>query len=85
MFYEQVFDSFKEINKKIDANHKDTSEKIDDLCTRLTAVTAEFKTHVAVNEAIGENEVKKVDNKDRKFYIVIGLVGAITSAVGIIF
>lgn len=91
-FYDQVISEFREINRKIDENHKDTNEKIVDLCDKISdvktdvaKVQSEICTHLEVVKAVDSNETGKIEHRDRNFYIAIALVGVATSIVGIVF
>lgn len=74
----QRFDSFdQKMEKKIDK----IEEKIDDLCDRTGKNTKKIDEHLAVISALEIKEIKKKDNRDRKFYIIIAVMGVAFSAV----
>lgn len=83
-FYEQVFDQFKEINRKIDDNHNDTNEKIVDLCNKISDVKSEICTHLEVVKAVDSSETNKIEHRDRNFYIAIAIVGVVFSIVTLV-
>ena len=69
--------SFDDMTKRI-LNKLDSIENnIDDICGRLMRVEIDLKNHFKQIE-------RKQKSKDRKFYIVIGIMGAVFAGVEIL-
>ena len=51
--------------------------KIDDLCSRMTKQETKYDLHI-------EGEKEKSDKKERRFYIIMALVGGIVSIVEVV-
>lgn len=75
-FVERVFDNFDNINEKMDKHHESMDFKVSDLCNRMTKIESEFTAHLEVGKKIDEFDDKKLDRKEKKFYVIMALIGA---------
>lgn len=75
-FYKEVMQGFKDIRNKMDELHGDTNDKIDDICDKITRTNKKIDEHLAINEALEKKNEKDLRNRDRKFYIILGLMSA---------
>lgn len=87
-FYEQVFDNFKELHDKIDGKYESLSGKIDsikeDLCDRITNHEKIMEKHLAVEDALKQQKVTNTQKIDRKFYIIMAIMGTVTSSISLV-
>ena len=65
----------------MDVQHGEIRGKVDDLCNRMTKIESEFGSHLEVGKQIKEFDVGKLDRKEKKFYVVMAVIGVIFTAV----
>ena len=73
-FYSEVMQSFRDINGKIDSNHKEIMPKIEDLCDRTTKLETEKKIR----------EKNKAEENNKKYNHIFATTGIVGTVFGVI-
>jgi len=64
VFYKRIMDKFDKLD-----------EKIQDLCDKVTKSNKKIDEHLAINDALDQKNEEDLKNRDRKFYVIMGLMG----------
>jgi len=78
-FVNRVLDSFDKINAKIDDLHRETGDQIKILCDKIAKAQKSIDDHILVLTTKKEIDENITRNRDKKFYVIIALMGILFS------
>ena len=72
-FYKEVHENFRDLNRKIDENHKEIEPKIRDLCDRVTKM-----------ETVNDDKIRASEKKYKNITVAFSIITSCSAIIAIV-